>query len=71
MFIADDDFFEMGKDFVRLKFQTNDKFPYNKNINVAVCVISISNVFEERGWYYPHIMLQDCFYGNAEILQPC
>ena len=48
LFITGDDFFEMGKDFSRFKFNTDDKLPYNKKINVAVCVISLSSVFEER-----------------------
>ena len=54
----------MGKDFTTIKFKTNDDLPYNKKVNVAVCVISISSVFE-KGWYYPQIELQDCFYENS------
>ena len=39
LFITEDDFFVMGKDFTRFKFKTDDKLPYDKKINVAVCVI--------------------------------
>ena len=46
LFIAEDDLFVMGRDFNRFKFKTNDALPYNKKINVPVCVISINNVFE-------------------------
>ena len=59
-----DDLFVMGRDFIRFNFKTNDKLPYNKNINVPVCVILISTVFEKGDWYYPQIELQDCFYEN-------
>ena len=63
LFLADDDIFVMGKNFMRFRFETNDKLPYNQKINVPVCVISINSVFEE-GWYYPQIELQDCFYES-------
>ena len=64
LFIVEDNLFVMGKDFTR--FKTDDKFPYNKKINVAVCVITLSSVFEERNWYYPQTNLQECFYENSD-----
>ena len=54
----------MGKDFMRFRFITDEKVPYNQKINVPVCVISISSMFEERNWYYPQIDLQNCFYES-------
>ena len=62
LFIIEDDFFVMGKYFMRFRFKTNDNLPYNQKINVRVCVISISNVFKKRNWYYPRVKLQYCFY---------
>ena len=53
LFITEYDFFVMGKDFTRFRFKADDKFPYNKKINVAVCVILLSSVFEKKGRYYP------------------
>ena len=32
LFITEDDFFVMGKDFNRFRFKTDDKLPYNKKI---------------------------------------
>ena len=64
LFIIDDDIFVMGKDFMRFKFETDDKLPYNQKFNVPVWVISISSVFEERNWYYPQIELQNCFWES-------
>ena len=64
LFIVEDNLFVMGKDFTR--FKTDDKLPYNKKINVAVCVITLSSVFEERNWYYPQTNLQECFYENSD-----
>ena len=34
-------------------------YPTIKKINVPVCVISISSVFEKGDWYYPQTELQD------------
>ena len=59
-----DDLFVLGRDFMRFKFKTDDKLVYNKKINVPVCVISISSVFEKGDWYYPQIELKYCLYEN-------
>ena len=66
LFIVDDDFLLMSKDLMSFKFKTNDDLPYNRKINVKVCVISINSVFEEGNWYYRQIELQDCFYENSD-----
>ena len=58
--------FIMDKDFMRFRFKTNDNLANNPKINVLVCVISISSVFEERSWDYLQIELQECFYGSNE-----
>ena len=34
---VDDDYFVMGKDFMRFRFRTNNKLVYNKKINIPVC----------------------------------
>ena len=59
LFITENDFFVMGKDFTRFRFKTDDKFPYNKKINVAVCVISLSSIFEEINWYYLQFLMKN------------
>ena len=58
--------FVLGGDFMRFRFKTDDKLVYNTQINVLVCLISISSVFEERNWYYPLVELQKCFYESNE-----
>ena len=64
LFIVETDLFVMGKNFMRFRFKTDDDLTNNQKINVLVCVISISSVYEEGNWYYPQIDLQDCFYEN-------
>ena len=60
--ITGDKMFRYGKDFMRIKFNTDDDLPYNKMINILVCVIIVSSVFKEHGSYYPQVLLHDCFY---------
>ena len=61
--------FIVAQDFMRLRFKADDNLPYNQKINAKVCVISISSVFKERGWYYLQIELQKCFYENDYFLK--
>ena len=63
----EDEILIMGKDFMRFRFKTNGKLPYNKKINVPLCVISISGVVKKSDWYYPQTKLQDCPYKNDYI----
>ena len=54
----DDDYFVMGKDFMRFKFKTDDNLVYNKVVNIPVCVISLSCVVKKGDIYYPQFKLQ-------------
>ena len=63
----EDGIFIMGKDFMRFRFKTNDKLPYNQKINVPICVVSLSSVIKKDDWNYPHIKLQECFHENDYI----
>ena len=64
--ITDDDVFVMGKDFMRIKIETDDVLPYNEQINVLVCVVAISSIFKENEVYYPQITLHDCSYDYED-----
>ena len=41
---TNENYFVMGKDFMRFKFRTDDKLVYNQKVNIPVCVISLSCV---------------------------
>ena len=56
--------FIMRKDFMRFKFKTDDEFAYNQEINIPVCVMSISSVVQKVDIYYPQFKLHDCFYES-------
>ena len=59
-----------SKDFIKIRFKTNDNLPLNKIINIPVCVVIMSGIFKEDGKYYPQVLLHDCFYEYEENINP-
>ena len=47
-----------SKDFMKIKFESDDDLPISKIINILMCVIIINSVFEEDSKYYPEVLLQ-------------
>ena len=41
------------KDFMKIRFKTNDDLPLNKIINIPVCVVITSSIFKEDNEYHP------------------
>ena len=50
------------KDFMKIRFESNDDLPSGEVINIPVCVIISKSVFQENDIYYPQVLLKDCFY---------
>ena len=44
---------EYGKDFMKIKFDTDDNLPLNKTLKLHNMTIIIRSVFEEDGKFYP------------------
>ena len=53
---------EYGKDFMRIKFNSDDNLPLNKTMKLHNMTIIIRSVFEEDGKFYPQIFLDECLY---------
>ena len=53
---------EYGKDFLKLRFESNDDLPLNKPIKLRLLTILIRSVFSEDGTFYPQLFLDDCLY---------
>ena len=53
---------EYGKDYMKIKFSSDDNLPLNKILKFHILTIIIRNIFEKDGKYYPEIFLDDCFY---------
>ena len=53
---------ENGKDFKKIKFNSDDNLPLNKPSKFPTLTIIVRSAFEEDGTYYPQIYLDECFY---------
>ena len=50
------------KDYMKIKFNTDDDLPLNKSLKFRLMTIAIRHVFEEDGKLYPQVFLDDTLY---------
>ena len=53
---------EYGKDFRKIRFESNDDLPLNKPIKLRLLTIIIRSVFSEDGKFYPQLFLDEALY---------
>ena len=53
---------EYGKDFMKIKFNSDNSLPLNKTLKLHNMTIIVRSVFEEDGKYYPQVFLDECLY---------
>ena len=58
----DDDWLEYSKDYMKIKFNSDDNLPLNKQLKFHNMIITIRSVFEEDGKLYPQVFLDDTLY---------
>ena len=58
---------EYGKDFMKIKFNSNDSLPLNKTLKLHNMTIIVKSVSEKDGKCYPQVILDECLYE----LQKC
>ena len=51
------------KDYMKIKFNSDDSLPLNKPLNFYNMIISIKSVFKEDGKLYPEVFLDDTLFG--------
>ena len=54
--------FDYKKDYMKIKFNSDDNLPLNKPIKFHNMAITIRSVFEEDGKLYPQVILDDTLY---------
>ena len=54
--------FDYKKDYMKIKFNSDDNLPLNKPLKFHNVTITIRFVFEEDGKLYPQIFLDDALY---------
>ena len=53
---------EYGKDFMKIKLNSDDNLPLNKILKIHNMTIVIRSVSEEDGKYYLQVFLDECLY---------
>ena len=53
---------EYDKDYMKIKFSSDDDIPFNKQLNFPTIAVIIRNIFEKDGKYYPQSFLDECLY---------
>ena len=50
------------KDYMKIKFNTDDDIPLNKQLYFPTITVTITCAFEKNCVYYPQVYLDDCLY---------
>ena len=53
---------EYGKDFMKIKFNSDGSLPLNKILKLYMLTVIVRSVFEEDNKYYPQVFLDECLY---------
>ena len=61
------EFDEYDKDYMKIKFDSDDNLPLNKMLKSSVLTVIIRSVFEKDGKCYPQIFLDDCLYEKIKL----
>ena len=57
-----DDIVQYDKDYMRVKFESNDNLLTDKTINIHIATVAIRSVFAQNGKYYPQLFLDSGLY---------
>ena len=61
------DVVEYDNDYMKIKFESNNIFPAEKDVNIRIATIIIRAIFAKDGKYYPQLFLNDGLYKNVSI----
>ena len=53
---------EYDKDYIKIKFGSNNILPVGKYVNIRMATIIIRAIFAQDGQYYPQLFLDDGLY---------
>ena len=59
----DDDWLEYSKDYMTIKFNSDDNLPLNKPLKFQNMTVTIRYVFSEDNKLYPQIFLDEALYS--------
>ena len=58
---------EYDKNYMKIKFESNNIFPTDKDENIHLATIVIRAIFAKDGKYYPQLFLDDGLYENVSV----
>ena len=61
------DALEYDKDYMKIKFESNNVFPIDKDLNIYTVTIIIRAIFAKDGKYCPQLFLDDGLYKNVSV----
>ena len=61
------DALEYDKDYMKVKFESNNIFPTEKDVNIPLATIVIKAIFAKDGKYYPQLFLDGGLYKNVSV----
>ena len=53
---------QYDKNYMRIKFESNDNLPTDNIVNICLATIIIRSVFAQNGKFYPQLFLDDALY---------
>ena len=56
------DVVEYGNDYIKIKFESNNIYPADKDVNIHLATIVIRAIFAQDGKYYSQLFLDDGLY---------
>ena len=60
----DDDWFEYSKDYMKIRFSSDDNLPLNKPLRFSNMTVTIRCVFSEDNKLYLQVFLDDALYKS-------
>ena len=61
------DALKYNKDYMKIKFESNNIFPIDKDVNIHIAIIIVRAIFAKDDKYYPQLFLDDGLYKNVSI----
>ena len=61
------DALEYDKDYMKIKFESNNIFPTDEDVNIPTATIVIRAIFAKDGKYYPQLFLDGGLYKNVSV----
>ena len=58
---------EYDNDYIKIKFESNDILPVDKDVNIYMVTIIIRAIFAQDGKYYLQLFFDDGLYKNVSV----